>query len=393
MTITALPPAPSRSDPPATFVAKADAFIAALPNLVAELTAFGAALNNLSTNGSSTTSLTIGTGSRSLIVETGKSYQLGMSVKIASTASPTSWMHGDVTSYTSGTGVLVVNVTTTNGSGTLAAWTVSLSAPGGATLGSNVYAGAQNEGQGADIASAATINLSTATGNYVFVTGTTGITGITLAQGYERTVKFSGALTLTHGASLVLPGAANISTAAGDTAIFRGEAAGVVRCISYQRAAVAPFAGQAIIQITQTATGELVSGTGTIPDDDTIPQDTEGVLLISHAFTPQSASSTLLIEAQVVVNFPYANAVLALFSNASANALACVCQRMTTGGDNLLMRISYMVAAGSTAARTYSVRAGAQTSGIVYMNARTNNTVRGYGGVMNSYLRVTELKP
>lgn len=90
--------------------------------------------------------------------------------------------------------------------------------------------------QSANIASAATTILNAAGGDYVHITGTTGITAITLAQGHERTVVFDGALTLTNGASLILPGAANITTAAGDTAIFRGEAAGVVRCITFQKA-------------------------------------------------------------------------------------------------------------------------------------------------------------
>lgn len=89
---------------------------------------------------------------------------------------------------------------------------------------------------GADVASSGTTNLDTATGNLVDVTGTTTITAITLAEGRERTVRFTGILTLTHGSSLVLPTAANITTAAGDFAIFKGYAAGVVRCISYQRA-------------------------------------------------------------------------------------------------------------------------------------------------------------
>jgi hypothetical protein len=96
--------------------------------------------------------------------------------------------------------------------------------------------GALNESQGADIASASTINLDTATGNLVDVTGTTTITAITLSQGRERVVRFTGALTITNGASLVLPGAANITTAAGDFAVFRGYASGVVRCTSYLRA-------------------------------------------------------------------------------------------------------------------------------------------------------------
>lgn len=89
---------------------------------------------------------------------------------------------------------------------------------------------------GADIASAGTVNLETATGDLVDVTGTTTITAITLSEGHERTVRFTGILTLTNGASLVLPSGANITTAAGDFAVFRGYAAGVVRAVDYVRA-------------------------------------------------------------------------------------------------------------------------------------------------------------
>jgi hypothetical protein len=98
-----------------------------------------------------------------------------------------------------------------------------------------------NNKHGADIASASTINLNNASGDLVDVTGTTTITAITLADGSERTVRFTGALTLTHGASLVLPTSANITTAAGDFAVFRGYASGVVRCVSYH-----PLTGKAL---------------------------------------------------------------------------------------------------------------------------------------------------
>lgn len=93
---------------------------------------------------------------------------------------------------------------------------------------------------GADIASSATLNLDNATGDVVDVTGTTTITAVTLAEGVEKVVRFTGALTLTHGASLVLPGAANIPTGVGDFAIFRGYASSVVRCVAYVQAANSP---------------------------------------------------------------------------------------------------------------------------------------------------------
>lgn len=122
--------------------------------------------------------------------------------------------------------------------------------------------GALNEAQGANIASASTINLATATGNYVQVTGTTAITTITLAQGAERTVVFADALTLTNSASLILPSGANITTAAGDVAMFRGEASGVVRCVSYTKAN-----GQAVVSNNSTGTARAwvnFNGTGTV---------------------------------------------------------------------------------------------------------------------------------
>lgn len=103
--------------------------------------------------------------------------------------------------------------------------------------------------QGANVASAATINLNTATGDYVHITGTTTITAITLAQGEQRTIVFDDALTFTNGASLILPGGANIPTAAGDVAVVRGEASNVVRCIEYIKKNGQPVVASPVAQI------------------------------------------------------------------------------------------------------------------------------------------------
>jgi hypothetical protein len=133
MTITALPTPPSSTDK-TNFNSRADAFLAALVNFVtetnttaAELNAAVAALNFNSTNSTSATSLTIGYGSKSLTVQTGKSYVVGMTLRIANTSDASKWMQSEVVSYDSGTGALVVNVTHAAGSGTLAVWTISLS--------------------------------------------------------------------------------------------------------------------------------------------------------------------------------------------------------------------------------------------------------------------------
>ncbi|MBA0014151.1 MAG: hypothetical protein H0Z53_00795 [Nitrosospira sp.] len=129
--ITLLPtPAPSRTMIDAVYVPAADALMGALPQLVAEINVAVTAMNNNSTNATSTTALSIGAGTKSLTVQTSKSYVVGQSLKIASSASPSNYMIGYVTAYTAETGALVVTVTQHSGSGTIAAWTVTLAVEG-----------------------------------------------------------------------------------------------------------------------------------------------------------------------------------------------------------------------------------------------------------------------
>lgn len=169
MTIPSITPyagdLPQRSDP-STFPARADAYVTwqegtLAPELNLTVTAMNQAVSDVNddvaasaasasaasdseiaaaasaasaiaapgTQATSTTSLTVGTGSKSLTIQTGKAYSVGQAVVIADTALPsTNWMFGQVTSHDSGTGALVVNVAQTLGSGTIAAWTVSITA-------------------------------------------------------------------------------------------------------------------------------------------------------------------------------------------------------------------------------------------------------------------------
>jgi hypothetical protein len=128
-----VPEAPSRANP-SNFSTLADALLSWLcTTFVTELNATAAAMNLNDTTASSTTSMTIGTGSQSFTADTDKSFQVGMSVMIAHDSA--NWMHGQVTSYTSGTGAMVVNVTNVMGSGTETSWTISLSGPIALSLG------------------------------------------------------------------------------------------------------------------------------------------------------------------------------------------------------------------------------------------------------------------
>jgi hypothetical protein len=78
--------------------------------------------------GTSADSLTIGAGAVSLTTQTGKAFITGQWVVIASTANPTNYMLGKVTGYVTGTGSMTVSVSTVVGSGTFAAWSISVTA-------------------------------------------------------------------------------------------------------------------------------------------------------------------------------------------------------------------------------------------------------------------------
>ena len=77
---------------------------------------------------SSTTALTVGTGAQSLTIGTGLT--LAGSTPIVISYGSGIWMQGTVTSYNSGSGALVVNVTVTSGSGSsLTPWVISTNIP------------------------------------------------------------------------------------------------------------------------------------------------------------------------------------------------------------------------------------------------------------------------
>jgi hypothetical protein len=172
--ITALPTAPQRTDSPTVFSTRADAHVAALTPWTTQVNAMGVyvdgvaagidadvitvagsasaaatsatnalvsennaaasattALNAPATQATSTTSLTIGVGSKSLtLAQTGKAFAVGQWVMVADTSNPsTNWMLGAITAFNSGTGAMTVNVVAVGGSGTIASWAISPSAP------------------------------------------------------------------------------------------------------------------------------------------------------------------------------------------------------------------------------------------------------------------------
>lgn len=197
-----------------------------------------------------------------------------------------------------------------------------------------------NESKSTDIASATTTDLSAAT-PFVHVTGTTTITGLgTIQAGASRLVVFDGALLLTHnGASLILPTGANITTAAGDAAIFRSEGSGNWRCVVYQRKDGSPLAGgggdvvgpasataDAIVLFDST-TGKLIKdSTETIASIRRIPQNSQSVAYTAvlsdagkHLLHPSADTTARIftIPANSSVAYPIGTALTFVNQNAA----------------------------------------------------------------------------
>src|SRR5678816_4632565 len=101
--------------------------------------------------------------------------------------------------------------------------------------------------QGTNIASAATMDLSTMDGYYASVTGNTTVTGLgTEVAGISYWLEFASTPVIVHNAStLVLPGGANITCVAGDIMRFTSEGSGIWRCTGW-------------LPVTHTGTGGIV---------------------------------------------------------------------------------------------------------------------------------------
>lgn len=155
-------------------------------------------------------------------------------------------------------------------------------------------------------------------------------------------------------------------------------------------AAAAKLAGD-VVQVVNTQTGAVATGTTTIPWDDTIPQITEGTEFMTRAITPASATNVLRIEVVLNVNATAVNyCVGALFQDATANALAAAAVYQEGASRAMQIRFTHYMVAGTTSSTTFRVRAG--TGGAATLTFNGEVGARKFGGVMASSITITEIK-
>lgn len=145
------------------------------------------------------------------------------------------------------------------------------------------------------------------------------------------------------------------------------------------------------IQGVYTQTGAVSTTTTTITDDDSIPQNTEGVELLTAAITPTSTTDRLKFSGSFNVSVDASSFVgICLFQDSNANALACSQEFVATNAQSQIP-FAHNMAAGTTSVTTFKIRLGTDGGATLTVNGRGGG--RKYGGVMSSNLQVIEYEP
>lgn len=145
-----------------------------------------------------------------------------------------------------------------------------------------------------------------------------------------------------------------------------------------------------LIQTVYVQDGNVATGTTQIPNDDTIPQNTEGDEYMTATITPTDAANKLRIIANINVSSSSTGHItMALFQDATVDALALSAQALFTGSDMLNLTLIYEMTAGTTSATTFKIRAGLNGGGTTTFNGRVGARIG--GGALSSNITIEEI--
>lgn len=209
--------------------------------------------------------------------------------------------------------------------------------------------------KGTDIASASTINLTTATGAFVDITGATTVTAVTLAEGSQRIARAVDAFQLTASASLIVNGSTsvNYTTTAGELLLFEGYGSSVVRVWAISLVRVSSTTDDAIVRFDGT-NGAQQNSSVTIPDG----------------------------GAQINF-FPPTSTAVDIVNRATSGGI----NLYTNGGLNLPVRIAGDAANDTLNVGGATLGAGVEVKGIGTSDTTNSLEVKDSAGTLNFYIR------
>jgi len=144
----------------------------------------------------------------------------------------------------------------------------------------------------------------------------------------------------------------------------------------------------AVVQVVHSQESSYATGTTQIPQDDTIPQNTEGDEYLSVSITPRNSKNILMIEALVSASVSGNTSItMALFKNADSGAIASTWNYVGTNEVSQLY-LKHQMIANTTNQITFKIRCGPSGAVSLYINGYNGN--RYFGGTMVSFITVTE---
>lgn len=152
-----------------------------------------------------------------------------------------------------------------------------------------------------------------------------------------------------------------------------------------------------LVQSVWTSYTGAVSINAAIPIDDTIPQNTEGVEVMTQAITPTSATNAL----EITCFIPYTlgpssgHFIAALFQDTTANAIAAqvIDYNVTASESEQSCRYFFhKMLAGTTSETTFKLRLGRINATTTYFNG-TGAGGREFGGVQYAWISIHEIIP
>jgi hypothetical protein len=146
------------------------------------------------------------------------------------------------------------------------------------------------------------------------------------------------------------------------------------------------------VQRVRTATGAYQSGTTVFATADSIPTNTAGDQYMSQMITPASSANVLEIDAHALFSEASAGGRegVALFQDATANALAAAYFDGQAANLMYAMDVRHEMQAGTLSSTTFKIRMGNASGNATQFNGISG--ARTLGGSANSYVRVREIQ-
>jgi hypothetical protein len=149
---------------------------------------------------------------------------------------------------------------------------------------------------------------------------------------------------------------------------------------------------QPLVQYVNTSTNSIILLNSAFIRDDSKPQKTEGVEVLTATITPTNANNILIIRANA-----YGEAVagtymgIGLFQDAADDALAVSSYYSHAAGWGAKGILSWSMTAGTTSATTFKIRCGRYSTASIYLNGN-NAGASLYNGTYLSFLEIYEIK-